>query len=201
MDVRFCDEFDGGFGWIAAEPAYVQRASHALGGAGGVWLVDPVDGDALDERVRQLGPPAGVIQLLDRHRRDCSTLAERYAVPLLVTPFEGVPGSPFQAIRVLHVPGWKEVALWWPEQKVLVVAESLGTASYFLAPGETVGVHPFRRLLPPRSLARFDVERALFGHGEGVHGPGVAAEVGRAVETSRRRTPAWLGRVIRERGL
>ena len=41
--VTFCDESDGGFGWIAPEPPWMQRASHALAADGGVWLVDPTD--------------------------------------------------------------------------------------------------------------------------------------------------------------
>lgn len=199
MDVRFCDEHDDGFGWIAAEPAFMRRASHALRAQDGVWLVDPVDGTGVCERIEGLGRPVGVIQLLDRHGRDCASLAERYGVPLHVTPFGGVPGSPFQAIRVLRAPGWKEVALWWPERRVLVVAESLGTAPYFRAPGEPVGVHPFRRLAPPRSLARFDAEHVLFGHGRGLHGSDAAGEVRRAVETARRRAPAWLAGLVRGR--
>jgi hypothetical protein len=199
MDLRFCDEHDDGFGWIAAEPETMRRASQALRARDGVWLVDPVDGDGLDGRIEMLGRPAGVIQLLDRHNRDCAAVAERYGVPLHVTPFDGVTGSPFQFVRALRAPGWKEVALWWPERRVLVVAESLGTASYFRAPGEAVGVHPIRRLAPPRSLARFDAEHVLFGHGEGLHGPDAAGEVRRAIETARRRTPAWMAGLIRNR--
>jgi hypothetical protein len=190
--IRFTDEFDGGVSWIAAEPARMQRSCHALGGADGVWIVDPVGGEGVDEQVFGLGPPAGVIQLLDRHGRDCAALAKRYGVQHLVTPFDGVPGSPFDAVSVARWPGWMEVALWWPERRILVVAESLGTASYFLAPGETIGVHPLRRLLPPRSLVGFEPQRLLLGHGEGVYGSTIADDVERAVCTARRRIPSWL---------
>ena len=36
MTVTFCDEALWGFGWIAAEPAFMQRVSHALLADGGV---------------------------------------------------------------------------------------------------------------------------------------------------------------------
>jgi len=66
VQVRFCDEFPGGFGWIAAEPAYVERASQALVADGCVWLADALDGYGVAERVRAAGAPAGPLQLIDR---------------------------------------------------------------------------------------------------------------------------------------
>ena len=49
---------------------------------------------------------------------------------------------------------WQEVALWWPERRVLVTADALGTvAHYFTLGGERLGVHPLLRLTPPRQLA------------------------------------------------
>lgn len=195
MTGRFCDELGSDpswcFGWIAAEPAYMLRASHALVDGGRVWLVDPVDIDGLDDRVHAAGEPAGVFRLLDRHGRDSVALAQRYGVPV-ITPRAGpVEGSPFEAIRVVNVPGWRESALWWPGRRVLIVADALGTAPYFLAPGERLGVHPFLRLLPPRSLRRLEPEHVLCGHGEGVH-DGADAALREALSTSRRRTPRWL---------
>jgi hypothetical protein len=191
VELRFVDELDVGFGWIAAEPAYVQRASHALAHDGRVWLVDPVDGSGLDERVRVLGTPVGVVQLVDRHERDCATLAARYGVPHHVTPFAGVRGSPFEVLRVVRLPLWKEIALWWPEHSVLVVGDALGTLRYFRARGEVLGPHPLLRLTPPRSLAALEPEHVLCGHGRGVHGPETAAALRDALVHSRRRIPSW----------
>ena len=192
MKARFCDETDFGFGWIAPEPALMLRASHALADAGRVWLLDPVDCDGVDERIRALGEPAGVVQLLDRHERDCAAIAVRYGVPLHVTPFDEIPDSPFRVLRVVRTPLWKEVALWWPERRALAVADALGTLRYFRAPDEELGVHPFLRLTPPRALARLDPEHVLCGHGRGVHGPAAGAALREALAGSRRRTPAWL---------
>ena len=42
---------------------------------GGVWLTDVVDGPGIDKRIRALGEPAGVVQLIDRHERDGAAVA------------------------------------------------------------------------------------------------------------------------------
>ena len=200
MEIRFCDEIEFGFGWLAPEPAYMLRASHALADDGGrVWLLDPVDGEGLDERVHALGEPRGVVQLVDRHPRDCAALAERYGVPLHVTPFAGVPGSPFVVRRIAQLPFWKEVVLWWPERRVLVVGDALGTLRYFRAPGEQLGVHPLLRLTPPSSLAGLEPEHILCGHGWGVHGPEAAPALRHALATSRRSIPSWALGLVRRR--
>ena len=144
----FCDESDGGFGWISREPAWMARASHALAADGGVWLVDPVDFAGLDERVRSLGEPREVLQLLAWHHRDCASIAARLGVPCIVAPTE-VPGSPFETIRIPGVPGWRETALWWPGRRTLIVSEAVGTVRYFRSPARALGVHPVLRLFRP----------------------------------------------------
>ena len=177
--VRFCDVHPWGFGWIADSPPWMERASHALlagvpGEEPGVWLVDPVDFPGLDDRVRALGRAAGVVQLLDRHNRDCALVSARLGVPLWVAPRE-IPGAPFEVVSVRRRRLWQEAALWWPERRVLIVAEAVGTPRYYRAPGERLGVHPLMRLSPPRLLERYPAEHVLCGHGEGVHGDAAAA--------------------------
>jgi hypothetical protein len=195
LPIRLCDETDFGFGWLASEPAFLRRASHALGEDGRVWLVDPVDGEGIDERVLALGEPAGVIQLLDRHARDGRALAERLGTSLHRLP-DAVPRSPFRLLRVVDRRQWRERALWWPERKVLVCADALGTAPYFLAPGERLAVHPLLRVAPPpslRDLARGQTPRhVLCGHGEGIHGDEASFALTEAVTTARRRIPRYL---------
>jgi hypothetical protein len=193
--MRFVDEFDAGFGWMMDE--LLGRTSHALRAGGGVWLVDPVDGEGVEERVRALGEPAGVVQLLDRHSRDSAALAERLGVPHVVA-YAGDEGSPFELVPIVRRRRWREVALWWPERRVLVCADALGTIGYFVAPGDRVGVHPLLRLFPPRALARLDPERILVGHGEGVH-DGAAAALAEALSTSRRRAAGVLLGAVRAR--
>lgn len=204
MKIATCDETSFGFGWIAAEPALLERASHALRADGRVWLVDPVDGDGVEGLIRALGEPAGVVQLVDRHARDCAPLAARLGVPHHRLPFGGVPDAPFEVTSVLNVAGWREAALWWPAERVLVCTEALGTASYFRARGEVLAVHPFLRPYQPgalRDMARCLAPRhVLVGHGEGLHGDGAEAALRDAVRGARRNAPRWLRHQIGRRG-
>lgn len=198
MEVRFCDETELGFGWIGAEPASMQRTSQALAVEGGVWVIDPVDGEGVEERIRALGEPRGVLMLLDRHRRDCKALADRLSVPVHETPFDGVAGAPFSFIAVIRNRLWREVALWWEERRLLVCPEAVGTTPLFRAPGERLGVHPALRLFPPRrQLAGLEPEHLLVGHGEGIHGEAAAASLRAALAGSRRGTPGWAGERLR----
>jgi hypothetical protein len=170
----------------------MRRASHALAHDGGVWLIDPVAGEGLDELIGPLGEVRAVVQLLDRHGRDCAAVARARSVPLVRTPFERIAGAPFEAVPVLRARRWSETALWWPERRALIVPEALGTAPYYRAPGEPLGVHPLLRPAPPRALGRFDPLHLLVGHGEPLEGGGVADAVGRALARSRREIPRWL---------
>lgn len=203
MTLRFCDEFDKGFGWQAVE--FLRRTSHAVLAGGRVWLTDVVDGPGIDERIRALGEPAGVVQLLDRHGRDCAAVARRLGIPLHATPFDGVPGVPFRVIRILERRHWREIALWFPAERVLVCGDVLGSVGYFAAPGERLGVHPLLRLFPPRrALSGLEPQHIMFGHGEGVHGAEAPAALREALATARRRLPrALLGSIsgaVRARG-
>jgi glyoxylase-like metal-dependent hydrolase (beta-lactamase superfamily II) len=197
VQIEPVDDAGFGFGWRVADEL-VQRTSHALVDEEGVWLVDPLDWDGLEERLAGKGEVRGVIQLLDRHARDGAALAERFGVPLHRIPRVPPPGSPFHVLGVVDMPTWHEVALWWPEQRTLVCGDALGTARYFLAPGEPLGVHPLLRLKPPGRLRDLPAEHVLCGHGAGRHGAGAAGELARAVATARRRLPAaWLNAVRR----
>jgi hypothetical protein len=187
---RFVDEQDWGFGWISTEQPYLRLTSHALRADGGVWLVDPAEGEGVEERVRALGEPAGVLQLLDRHNRACAAFAERLGVPHHRVPFDGV--GPFETVPVTRRRRWwKEVALWWPEQQTLVVAEAVATTRYFPVGGDRVGVHPVLKLTPPRRLRVYEPEHLLVGHGEGVHGPNATAALHQALDRSRLSAVRW----------
>jgi hypothetical protein len=194
VSVRFVDELEDGFGWI--EDGSLSRTSHALAVDGRVWLTDPVDGDGVEERVRSLGEPAGVIQLIDRHNRDSAALSARLGVRLHIAPLS-LPETPFRFLPLLRGRWWKEVALWWPERRILVCADALGTVPFFRAGDEPAGLHPFFRLKRPSVLAGLGVEHLLVGHGEGIHGEAAAAAVEHAVRTGRRRFPRWLAGIPR----
>jgi hypothetical protein len=190
--IRLCDEFDGSLGWTPAAHEVRDRTSHAVASSGRVWIIDPLDGEGIDERVSGLGVPAGVVQLLDRHNRDCRPVAERLGVPHHLTPFGGVRDAPFEVVPVVDLPGWRETALWFSTELILVCADAIGSASYYRARGEPVGVHPLLRLWPPKRLARFEPRQLLFGHGEGLAGDEAAQALHKALRTSRRRIPSWL---------
>lgn len=160
--------------------------------------MDPIEGEGVEERVRALGEPAAVLVLLDRHRRDADLIARRLGLPVHETSFAGIPGTPFELRPIVRRRVWREVALWWAERRVLVVADALGSLGYFVAPGEPIGVHPFLRLRPPRrALADLRPEHVLVGHGEGVHGAEAAVALEAALASSRRRIPELVGGGLR----
>ena len=194
MEIRFCDDRGAhGFSWIVDEPA--TRASHALAADGKVWLVDPVRHAPALERAQALGEPVGVVQLLDRHNRDCAELAEELCVPHLVNP-AALPGTPFEAVAVKTGDRWRETALWWPAERTLVVAEAVGTNVFFRSGKDEAGVHLVLRLRPPRSvLGGFEPEHLLVGHGEGLHGSRATEGLHAALGHSRTGLPGVIARI------
>jgi hypothetical protein len=192
VKARRFDEFGCGFTWVVDERA--RRTCHALADDGRVWLIDPVDVPEALERAQTLGAAAGVIQLLDRHDRDCAALAARLGVPHLRLP-DAVPDAPFELFRVVWRPGWREVGLWWPQTRTLVATEAVGTLPLFTLGEGSVGVHPILRPLPPRALNGYDPEHLLVGHGPGVHGPQAATALRHALDRSRADIPRLLARL------
>jgi hypothetical protein len=189
MEIRFCDELPFGFSWLVADEP-VTRTSHALVANGRVWLVDPVEWEPALERAAS-ADPGGVLQLLDRHNRDCAAIAARLGVPHLVVP-ESIADAPFEVVPVRSAAGWREVALWWPERRTLVVAEAIGTNRFF-APRGPAGVHLLLRATPPRAqLGGFQPEHLLVGHGEGLHGAAATAGLRFALDHARTDLPRAL---------
>jgi hypothetical protein len=149
-----------GITWM--EHSRTVRTAHALASEEQVWLIDPFDDEPALQAAATLGRPAGVLQLLDCHNRDCDPIATRLGVQLLRVP-DRAPDTPFEVVPVLSRPGWKEVALWWAQERALIVAEAVGTATAF-ALGRRAGVHPVLRLTPPRSqLSAYRPEMLLVG--------------------------------------
>ena len=194
-EFRFCDEFDGGLGWQVDER--MQRTSHALLGEDGVWIFDPLAWEPALERIAALGKPAGVVQLLDRHERDSAEVAALLEVPHFAVPLDGLPAADLELVVVAASRFWRELAAWLPARRSLVCADALGTAGYFCAGEEPLGVHPLLRLRPPRALGKYDPEHILCGHGAGVHGPDAPAALREALRTSRRRLPRALAGAFR----
>lgn len=161
-----------GLTWV--ETSGMRRAAHALRANGRLWLIDPFEDHVALSAATELASPAAVIQLLDRHNRDCGPIAQRLEVPLLRLP-EQVSDSPFTVIPVISRPWWREKALWWEDERALVIAEALGTAPAFTL-GRQVGLHPMLRLRPPKGpLTARSPERLLVGHGTALESGAAAA--------------------------
>lgn len=185
--VRSIDETDVSVTWVMDEP--MARASHALVKDGRVWIIDPVDDHDAMARVAELGEPAAVLQLLDRHNRDSKAVADRLGVPLVVLPDE-VKSTPFETISVVNNRLWKEKALWWQEERCLLVAEALGSSRMYRPGPAGAGVHIAMRLTPPkRQLGTYLPEHLLFGHGKPIHGPKATEALQEAIDRSRRDIP------------
>lgn len=193
MTFRYCDDLGAaGFGWVADEA--MTRTSHALAADGKVWLVDALDWPDAIERALGLGEPAGVLQLLDRHDRDCAALAERLGVPHVVAPDE-LPGTPFSFVPIMRRKRWRESALWWPATRTLVTADALGTNRFYTGGKAPVAVHVLLRLRPPRALGTLEPDRILVGHGEGLVGDDTSEAMREALRTSRTGLPGALVRL------
>ncbi|MGM0605071.1 MAG: hypothetical protein ACQETB_05295 [Halobacteriota archaeon] len=212
--LREIDRFDGGVGWIAYPDEKMARASHALRTDEGLWVIDPVDAKGVDDLLAEFGTVAGVAICLDRHKRDAATIASRHgvavSVPSWMTGVAAELDAPVErfddrlgetnyhafVVRDSSVPPWQEVGLYNPDNGTLLVTESIGTASYFLAGDERLGVHPMLRLFPPTEpLAGYRPDRILVGHGAGIMTDASGA-LRDALSGSRRRTPALYAKTI-----
>ena len=182
------DETADGFGWL--DTRSLRRTSHALLVGGRVWLIDPFDGDGLEARIRELGPPGGVPVEQLQHARDAAIWSARLGVELH-RAWESVGDAPFEVLPVVRRRWWREVALFEPVGRTLVCADALGTVPFFVAGDEPIGVHPALRLAPPRVLARVEAARVLVGHGSGL-ADCAAPAVREAIATARRRLPRAL---------
>lgn len=179
-----------GLTWVMDEAN--ARASHALVSEGRMWIIDPVEDDAALERVAELGEPVAVLQLLDRHNRDCAAVAERFGVAHVTLPLE-LRNTPFEAVEVVESRIWKERALWWKATQTLIVPEAVGTSPMFRPSEAGAGVHVGLRMRPPRkALASYVPRHLLVGHGEPIHGHGAARALEHALSRSRRDLPAAL---------
>jgi hypothetical protein len=202
-DYEEIDRWDRGVGWIAHPNEAMLRATHAIETDEGVWVIDPVDAEGINDLLAEFGEVAGVVVLLNRHYRDADEIARRHDVPVYVPSwFDRVsdmeaplrrfdttlPGTDYRVLNVADAFGWEEAALYDEAAGTLVVAESIGNAPYFTTPGERLGVHPMMRLTPPSALRGLRPERIVVGHGRGALDDATRA-LEDALDGARRRTP------------
>ena len=201
------DVGEAGIGWLADPSELMQRTSHAFYGADDrLWLIDPIDVPGLDGFLDSHGEVGGVIVAFDRHRRDAAEIARRFDLPVTVPPvLDGFVGSidaetrirascetaqlRFHTLLDSRLPPWREAAVVGPDGTTVYIPEVLGSAGYYTAPGERVGVHPMLRVAPPRAtMQSLSIQTLWCGHGRGL--PDAQAEVNRAMRDARTRLPA-----------
>jgi len=204
-EYREIDRWEKGVGWIAYPDEKMRRASHILEANGGSWIIDPVETDGTEDLLSEFGDVAGVVILLDRHKRDVATIANRHGVDVYVPSFmDGVaseldaPTNEFDGEledtgynlhEVINNRFWQEGTLYSEETAALFVPEAIGTVEYFLTSKEELGVHPMLRLKPPNCFRRFRPSRIMVGHGEGVS-ENTTENLRNCIEGSRKRAPA-----------
>lgn len=207
------DRFEDSVGWMAHPSETMQRASHAVVADGDVWVIDPVDVEGLDDLLAEYGTVAGVVILLDRHKRDCAAVANRHDVSVWIPSFmtdvadeidasierfdNALGDSGFRLQEVVNNSFWQEGALYNEKSGVLIVPESVGTSEFFRTGNRVLGVHPLRRLTPPTELAKLEPERIHVGHGKGVHEDAPRA-LRKAVAGSRIRTPQLYAKNVKK---
>src|SRR4051794_40636935 len=188
MAERELAEHPLGLTWTSGDA--LQRSAHALAHEGRVWIVDPFTDEEALERAQGLGAVHSVLQLFVAHERDGAAIAKRLGVPFVRFP-EVVRDSPFSVLNLGDKRLWKERALWWPEHKGLVVAESVGTGRFYAVGEGPAGVHFLRPMIPPNQLRSFLPEHLLVGHGRPLHGGEAAAGLLDALNRSRRDLPTF----------
>ncbi len=207
-EAEFIDEWENGFGWIGRPGEGMERTSHAFYDEG-LYLVDPLDAENLDQKIEEYDKVEGIVLLFDRHERDSVKLAEKYGCPIFVPEWfersldaevkeisNNVPGTDWEIHQVIDSMTGKETALYNRENKTLIVADALGTTGHMRGRGEKLGMNPLYRLRPPVKLLEFEPERIFCGHGRGIEEN--ASEVLReTINQARRKAPsAYFNAVI-----
>jgi hypothetical protein len=207
-DIQIIDRWDDGFGWLAHPGEDGRRASHAISGEDGVWVIDPVDAPGLDGLLEELGEVTGVIVLCSYHTREADIVANRHDVPVYIPrwmdrvvnrvnapikQYETTFGnSGFETYRFEPLSLWQEAVAYREADGTLIVPDLMGSAPGYTVDHERVGLVLSHRLFPPRGrLGDLDPERILFGHGEGIfENAGTALDT--ALSGARKRFPRAL---------
>lgn len=166
----------------------------AVAAAGGLVLIDPLvdDWDAVDRLVAGGGGCTGIVRTCHWHQRSIAEVASRYDVDVWARPdpdgrvrhaFEHPVGDRdelFDGLRVIDVERADEIALWLPQQRVLVFGDAMirtPAGELRVCPGSWTqpegGPARLRSLLG--ALSALPVEHVLVSHGPLVIGDGLAS--------------------------
>lgn len=202
------DRWDGGVGWIAHPNEEGERASHAILGDEGVWIIDPVDVQGIDDLVKEYGEVRGVAVLSSYHARDADQIAHRYGVSVHIPRWmnrvpervdapvkretEVLGGAGFETFQVEPLSMYQEAIAYREEDGTLIVPDLLSSGSSYPVGDERIGLMLGIRPFPPRDLFEdIEPERILFGHGEGVFQDAGEA-LDKAITGARKRFPRAL---------
>ena len=200
-EAEFIDKWQNGFGWIAKPEEDMVRTSHAFQDDG-VYLVDPLDAENLDEKLNEYGEVKGIIVLFDRHLRDSEELAEKYGCPVYIPEWleksidaevieaqDSIPGDDWRFIDAVDTFTGREAGVYHEASGTLIVADALGTVDMFCGRGEKLGLNPLYRLHPPKNLLNYNVERIFCGHGKGIQ-KNTESTLKNTLNKARRKTPS-----------
>lgn len=207
-ECRPIDRWAGGVGWLAHPHEDGRRASHAIGGDDGVWLVDPLDAPGVDDLIEPIDEIVGVAVLSDFHARDAAVFAERYGVSVHVprwlnrataridAPIEQftdeIGDSGFRVRNARPFPGCRESIAYHESNGTLYAPDVLSTELSATVGDERIALFLPGRLFPPRHLfGDLRPERILLGHGTGIFDDATAALM-EALDGARRRFPQAL---------
>jgi hypothetical protein len=177
-------EWDGGISWFAYPEEDAMRGSHALATESGVWVIDPLDAEGLDDQLSELGEVTGVAVIHDRHTRDAETIADRHDVAVYVPEWmdltreklqtepeplgDELPGTSYGIHRLIDTDRWEEALLLDDAGQTLVLMETLGTLPGFCEGDDEIGLHGALEETPA-GLGDYQPERILVGHGESLY--------------------------------
>jgi len=164
LKIRFCDEFDGGCGWIVDE--FMRAVRHVL-----------VAGAASVHRIRfsrrrggsHSGPPGEgrVLHLLDRHNLDWRRSGEASSGRRITSyPRERAAGSSSSPIRMGA--GGRTSALWLARSTCDSSAAMRSTVDYFSPATTARGSSAPSSTASAQQLGVWSPRPILGGHGEGV---------------------------------
>lgn len=174
---------DGAYCWSAFSPEKkLNFNGHILKTAEGTVIVDPVpfsDDDLAYLEAAGFKPDALVITNRN-HLRERDSVLKRWSVPTVmhgsdveaagIVPEKTVKdGDVVHGLVCVHLPGKSpgEIALYWPERRLLLVGDAL------IAPGGKLRTVPAEKQDDPAALARslellrtFDFDHLLVGDGD-----------------------------------